>query len=131
MLQIIWQSGGWAIVYSPKPLHVVTGGSDALDYLHQRGGYVDAPRPDIVLLDLNLPGMSGIEVLDEMENGTDLRRIPVIILTSSQSEEDIVNSYDKYANAYLRKPVNPDEFVDIARSIGEFWIQTVELPTTT
>ena len=110
-------------------LHVVTRGSDALDYLAQRGEYEDVRLPDIVLLDLNLPDMSGIDVLKEIKNSPELKIIPVLALTSSRAEEDIVKGYEEHANAYLTKPIDPDEFITLARSIGEFWIQMVELPT--
>lgn len=108
--------------------HVVTDGDEALDYLYRRGEYSTADRPDIVLLDLNLPGTGGLEVLERIKADPDLKRIPVIVLTSSGAEEDIVESYDGHANAYLRKPVDADQFVDLARSIGEFWVQQVRLP---
>ena len=110
-------------------LHVVTRGTDALDYLSQRGEYEDVRLPDIVLLDLNLPDMSGIDVLKEIKNSPELKIIPVLALTSSRAEEDIVKGYEEHANAYLTKPIDPDEFITLARSIGEFWIQMVELPT--
>ena len=109
-------------------LHVVTDGVEALDFLYQRGEYADAPRPDIVLLDLNLPRKNGDEVLEEVENDPDLSRIPVIILTSSEAEEDIIKSYDHCANAYLTKPVDPDEFIDVVRSFKSFWLSVVRLP---
>lgn len=110
-------------------LHVVTRGRDALEYLHRTGEYEDASRPDVVLLDLNLPGINGLEILEEIKTTPELRTTPVIILTSSQAEEDVVRSYEKHANAYLTKPVDADEFVQLARSLGEFWIQMVELPS--
>ena len=110
-------------------LHVVQNGGDALDYLRQRGEYSEVPRPDIVLLDLNLPGMSGFDILETVKKDVDLKAIPVIVLTSSDAEEDIVKSYEEHANAFLKKPVDADEFIDLARSLGEFWIQMVELPS--
>lgn len=110
-------------------LHAVTRGRDALDYVHQRGEYADASRPDIVLLDLNLPGMSGWDVLEEIKASPGLKTIPTIVLTSSEAEEDIVKGYDEHANAYLTKPVDVDEFIDLGRTIAHFWIQLVELPT--
>lgn len=109
-------------------LHTVTHGTDALDYLHKRGDYEDATTPDIILLDLNLPGLDGRAVLEEIKNAPQLKMIPVIILTSSQAEEDIEECYEAHANAYLTKPVDGDAFVALTRSIGEFWLQLVELP---
>ena len=109
-------------------LHVTTDGVEALDFLHQRGEYVDAPRPDIVLLDLNLPRKDGDEVLEEIRADPDLTHLPVIILTSSSAEEDIVQSYELQANAYLTKPVDPEEFVDVVKSFQQFWLSFVRLP---
>lgn len=109
-------------------LRVVTRGTEALDYLRGRGDHEGVPRPDIVLLDLNLPGMDGIEVLEEIKADSELRIIPVIVLTSSRAEEDVMKSYTKHANAYLTKPVDGGEFVEMARSIGDFWIRMVALP---
>ena len=109
-------------------LHVVTDGVAATDFLSRRGEYEDAPRPDVVLLDLNLPQKNGFEVLEEIRADPDLRRIPVIILTSSAAEEDVAKSYDESANAYLVKPVDPDEFIDVVRTFEEFWLAIVTLP---
>jgi len=108
----------------------VSRGSAALDYLHQREEYADVERPGIVLLDLNLPGMSGIEVLNEVKGSAELRDTPVIVLSSSEDREDVARCYEEYANAYMTKPVDGDEFVDIARSVGNFWIRTVKLPAS-
>ncbi|MFC7193550.1 response regulator [Halosimplex aquaticum] len=109
-------------------LHVVTDGAEALDFLHQRGDFADSPRPDIVLLDLNLPRKSGEEVLTEIRNDDDLSCLPVIILTSSEAEEDIVQSYELQANAYLTKPVDPSEFIETVRRFRAFWLEVVRLP---
>ncbi|WP_335999021.1 response regulator [Halorientalis halophila] len=110
-------------------LHVVTDGVAALDFLHQRGEYADAPRPDVVLLDLNLPRKDGDEVLADIGAGdTDLSLIPVIVLTSSKSEEDIVRSYDLQANAFLTKPVDPAEFIETIKRFEAFWLEVVRLP---
>jgi len=109
-------------------LHVVTDGVEALDFLHQRGEYADAPRPDIVLLDLNLPRKNGDEVLAEVEGDIDLKCIPVIILTSSEAEEDVVKSYELQANAYLTKPVDPVQFIETVQSFKAFWLSVVRLP---
>lgn len=110
-------------------LHVTTDGMEALEFLHQRGEYADAPKPDIVLLDLNLPRKDGDEVLAEIRADPDLKHLPVIILTSSSAEEDVVRSYELQANAYLTKPVNPMEFIEAVRSFQEFWLSFVRLPT--
>jgi len=109
-------------------LHVVNDGVDAMAYLRREGEYASAPRPDLLLLDLNMPRMDGQEVLAEMKSDEDLRRIPVVVLTSSAAEEDIVESYDLHANAYLTKPVDFDGFVDIVASIEEFWLRVVKRP---
>ena len=111
-------------------LHVVPDGTEALDFCHQRGAYADAPTPDLVLLDLNLPRMNGDEVLAELKADPDLRCIPVIVLTGSAAEEDVVRSYELHANAYLTKPVDPAEFIDVVRSFERFWFSIVSLPPT-
>lgn len=110
-------------------LHVATDGVEALDFLHRRGEYEDAPRPDIVLLDLNLPRKDGDEVLDEIRDDPTLERIPVIILTSSRAEEDVARSYDLRANAFLTKPVDPSEFIGVIQSFQQFWLSIVRLPS--
>jgi len=109
-------------------LHVVTDGVEAIEFLYQRGDHEDAPRPDVVLLDLNLPRKNGDEVLEEVRDDDDLECIPVIILTSSEAEEDVVKSYELNANAYLTKPVDPAEFIDTIRSFRSFWLEVVRLP---
>ncbi len=109
-------------------LHVATDGVEALDFLHQRGDHEDAPRPDIVLLDLNLPRKNGEEVLEEINDDPDLACIPVIVLTSSRAEEDVVQSYELRANAFLTKPVDPDEFIEVVQSFQAFWLSVVRLP---
>jgi CheY-like chemotaxis protein len=110
-------------------LHVVTDGDEALEFLHRSGEYTDAPRPDIILLDLNLPRKNGDEFLEELhEESSDLSRIPIIILTSSQAEEDIVRSYELRANAYMTKPVDPEEFIQIIQTFKTFWLDIVCLP---
>lgn len=109
-------------------LHVVTDGVEALDFLHQRGEYADAPRPDVVLLDLNLPRKNGDEVLAEVKEDPDLRHIPVIVLTSSKSDEDVLTSYEHHANAYLTKPVDPFEFMQTVGKFEEMWFSLVRLP---
>lgn len=113
---------------SSNTLHVTTDGVEALDFLYRRGDYTDAPCPGLILLDLNLPRTDGDEVLKELNDDPNLSRIPVIILTSSEAEEDIVKSYELQANAYLTKPVDPTKFIETIRSFKEFWLLTVQLP---
>src|SRR6056297_3687466 len=109
-------------------LHVATDGVDALQFLRQEGEYDDTPRPDLILLDLNMPRKDGEEVLEELKDDEDLRRIPVVVLTSSAAEEDIVRSYDLHANAYLTKPVDFDGFLDVVGRIEDFWLTVVKMP---
>ena len=109
-------------------LHVVPDGTQALDFLHRRGEYADAPRPDLILLDLNLPRTDGEAVLEELKADPEFRSIPVIVLTSSRAEEDVARSYDLHANAYLTKPVDPDEFIETVRAFEKFWLSVVRLP---
>jgi len=109
-------------------LHVTTDGVDALEFLRQEGEYEDTPRPDLILLDLNMPRKDGQEVLEELRADDELRRIPVVVLTSSESEEDIVRSYELNANAYLTKPVDFDGFVEIVNRLENFWFQVVKFP---
>ncbi|QLD90213.1 response regulator [Natronomonas salina] len=109
-------------------IHVATDGVEAMKFLEQTGEYADAPRPDIVLLDLNLPRKNGDEVLEEMKADPELDHIPVIVLTSSAAEEDVAKLYDCNANAYLTKPVDPDEFIETVRTLEEFWLSVVRLP---
>ncbi len=114
--------------YINNTLHVVTDGEEALEYLNKRGPYEDAPVPHLVLLDLNLPKIDGHEVLEEMKSDPALRRIPVVILTVSEDKEDIRQSYDLQANAYLTKPVSPEDFMDLVQTFEEFWFTLVRLP---
>ena len=109
-------------------IHVTKDGNDALDFVYQRGEYTDAVRPDIILLDLNLPRKNGDEVLEEIKADPDLKQIPVVVLTTSAADEDILNSYKLHTNAYLTKPVDPDEFIDLIRSFEDFWLELVKLP---
>ena len=109
-------------------LHAVNDGVEAMQFLKQEGEYADAPRPDLFLLDLNMPRKSGREVLEELQEHETLPRIPVIMLTSSAAEGDIVDSYDRHANAYLTKPVDFEGFVDIVSRIEEFWLTVVKQP---
>ena len=109
-------------------LHVVTDGVDAMAFLRQEGEYTGVPRPDIILLDLNLQTMDGDEVLEAIQDDDELRTIPVVVLTSSDAEEDIVRSYELNANAYLTKPVDFNGFLEVVDSIDQFWISFVKLP---
>ena len=109
-------------------LHVVRNGEDALSFLSREGAYAEAPKPDLVLLDLNLPRKSGREVLAEMKADERLRRIPVVILSTSTNEDDISAAYDLAANCYVAKPVDLDEFVNVIRAIDDFWLSFVRLP---
>ncbi|HVW34408.1 MAG TPA: response regulator [Acidimicrobiia bacterium] len=109
-------------------LHVVSNGEEALNFLFQRGEYADAPRPGLILLDLNLPRVDGREVLAQIKAEEVLRRIPVVVLTTSEAEEDILRSYDLHANAYVTKPVDFEAFVKVVRQVDEFYINVVRLP---
>ncbi|WP_254861754.1 response regulator [Halovivax gelatinilyticus] len=110
-------------------LHVVDDGVEALDFLFQRNEYEDAPIPDLVLLDLNLPRKNGDEVLAELHEDPRRRRIPVIVLTSSEAETDVVKSYELCACGYLTKPVDPDEFISTVRELEQFWLSIMRLPS--
>lgn len=109
-------------------LHVASNGEDALKFLRHETPYEDALRPDLVLLDLNLPRVDGREVLSVIKNTDELRRIPVVVLTTSEAEEDIVRSYNLHANAYVTKPVDFEQFVSVVRSIDDFFISVVRRP---
>jgi chemotaxis family two-component system response regulator Rcp1 len=106
----------------------VGDGMEAINLLRQKGIYAKAKRPDLILLDLNLPKKNGREVLDEIKQDPDLRRIPVVVVTSSEAEKDIVQSYDLHANCYIVKPVDLNQFVKVVRSIENFWLTIVKLP---
>ncbi len=109
-------------------LSLVRDGVEALDFLHQRGAYASAAPPDLILLDLNLPKKDGREVLAEIKSDPDLKRIPVVILTTSKAEEDILRSYDLHANCYITKPVDLEQFMKVVKCIEEFWLTMVRLP---
>lgn len=109
-------------------LHVVGDGAEAMTFLRREGKYTNFPRPDLILLDLNLPKKDGREVLGEIKSDENLRRIPVVILTVSKSEEDVFKSYDLHANCYITKPVDLDQFLKVVKSIEEFWLTIVKLP---
>jgi CheY-like chemotaxis protein len=110
-------------------LHVVTDGEQALQFLHRTGPYADAPRPGLVLLDVNLPRRSGLEVLAELKQDPDLLMIPVVMLTTSRAEQDILRSYALHANAFVSKPVDFEHFVDAIRQIDRFFLTLVCLPS--
>src|SRR5580700_4404330 len=109
-------------------LHVAADGIEAMAFLQRAGTYVDAPRPDLVLLDLNLPRKDGREVLKEIKESPSLRSIPVVILTTSASDADILRSYRLHANCYITKPVGLDGFLEVVKSIDNFWLSVVKLP---
>jgi CheY-like chemotaxis protein len=109
-------------------LHVVPDGVEAMAFLRREGKYSDAPRPHVVLLDLNLPRKDGRQVLAEVKTDELLKRIPVVVLTTSQAEQDITRSYDLHANCYITKPVDLDRFITVIRSIEDFWCTVVKLP---
>jgi len=109
-------------------LHVVGDGVEAMAFLRRGGKYAEVPRPDLILLDLNLPKKDGREVLAEIKTQEDLRRIPVVILTISKAEEDILKSYDLHANCYITKPVDLEQFIKVVKTIEDFWLTIVKLP---
>jgi len=109
-------------------MHVVTNGLDAMAFLHHEGRFGDVPRPDLILLDLNMPGMDGREVLRRVKSDANLRRIPVVIVTSSKAEEDILRAYDLQASCYVTKPVDLDQFIKVVKNIENFWLTIVKLP---
>jgi CheY-like chemotaxis protein len=109
-------------------LSTVADGVEALAFLRRQGEFSDAPRPDLILLDLNLPRKDGREVLEEIKDDPELRTIPVVVLTTSEAEEDILRSYSLHANAYVTKPVDFDRFIEVVRQIDEFFVEVVRLP---
>jgi chemotaxis family two-component system response regulator Rcp1 len=109
-------------------LHVAEDGVQAMDFLYKRGAYASAPRPDLILLDLNLPRKNGREVLAEIKADSDLKKIPIVILTTSSAEEDVLKAYDLNANCYVVKPVGFDNFMEAIQSIRHFWFSIVTLP---
>ncbi len=109
-------------------LHVAHDGQEALDFLYRQGEFTEAPRPDLILLDLNLPKYDGRQILEKIKSDTDLNHIPVVVLTTSAAEEDILRSYRLHANAYVTKPVDLDQFIAAIKHIDEFFVQVVRLP---
>lgn len=109
-------------------IHVVEDGVAAMAYLHRDGEYADVPCPDLIMLDLNLPMKDGREVLVEIKEDTELRRIPVVILTTSGAEDDILRTYNHHANCYITKPIDLQQFINVVRAIENFWLTIVKLP---
>jgi CheY-like chemotaxis protein len=112
----------------PVRLHIASDGVQAMEFLRRQGPFHDAPRPDLVLLDLNLPRKDGREVLRDIKEDDTLRRIPVVVLTTSQAQSDITRAYELYANCYIQKPLELDGFIEIVKSIQRYWLQMAELP---
>ncbi|MFZ2632452.1 MAG: response regulator [Desulfosalsimonadaceae bacterium] len=110
-------------------LYVVEDGVEAMSFLRRQDKYADAPYPDLILLDLNLPRKSGREVLVEIKTDENLKRIPVVVLTVSRAEEDILRSYNNYANCYITKPLDFNQFMEVTKSIEDFWLTIVKLPS--
>lgn len=115
-------------VSSAVQLHVASDGVHAMEFLRRQGAYHDAPRPRLVLLDLNLPRKDGREVLRDIKGDDDLRSIPVVILTTSQAQSDILRAYELFANCYIQKPLELDGFIEIVKSIHRYWLEMAELP---
>ena len=109
-------------------LHIVKDGLEAISFLRKEGKYADAPTPDLILLDLNLPKKDGRDVLAEIKEDATIRRIPVVILTTSGAEEDIIRTYDLHANCFITKPVDMDQFINVVKYIEDFWFTIVKLP---
>ena len=109
-------------------LHVVSDGAEAMAFLRQEGEYADRPRPDLVLLDLNLPRMDGRQVLEAIKSDPELASIPVVVLTTSENEDDVLRSYSLHANAYVTKPVDFQRFIEVVRQIDDFFVTVVRLP---
>ena len=109
-------------------IHLANDGVEAVSFLQKEGKYADAVRPDLILLDLNLPKKDGREVLMEIKKDEALRRIPIVVLTTSKAEEDIIRTYDYHGNCYITKPVDFDQFIKVVKSIEDFWLSVVKLP---
>ncbi|WP_341327438.1 response regulator [Methylotuvimicrobium sp. KM2] len=110
-------------------LNVVGDGEEAMAFLKRQGKYAEAPRPDVILLDLNLPKKNGREVLEEIKADPSLKRIPVVIITSSEAEQDVLRTYDLHVNCYVNKPVDLEQFIKVVQSIETFWLTIVKLPS--
>jgi chemotaxis family two-component system response regulator Rcp1 len=113
----------------PNTVHAVRDGEEAMAFLHQEGKYASSPRPDIILLDLNLPKKDGREVLAEIKEDPDLKSIPVVVMTTSNAEDDIRKTYNLHVNCYVTKPVELDHFMKVIKSLEDFWLATVRLPS--
>ena len=113
----------------PYRLHVAKDGVEAMSFLHRKGPFADAPRPDLILLEIRIPGKSGLEVLAEIKGAVDFNQIPVVILTSSKTDRDIQRSYSLHANCYVVKPVDLDEYIGSVQRIEDFWLTHVKLPS--
>jgi len=113
----------------PNTVHAVRDGEEAMAFLHQEGKYASAPRPDLILLDLNLPKKDGREVLAEIKENPDLKCIPVVVMTTSNAEDDIRKTYNLHVNCYVTKPVEFDHFMKVIKSLEDFWLATVRLPS--
>ena len=113
----------------PYRLHVAKDGVEAMSFLHRKGPFADAPRPDLILLEIRIPGKSGLEVLAEIKGAVDFNQIPVVILTSSKTDRDIQRSYSLHANCYVVKPVDLDEYIGAVQRIEDFWLTHVKLPS--
>jgi two-component system, chemotaxis family, response regulator Rcp1 len=111
-------------------IHVAEDGEEAMQFLNKEKKFDNAPTPDLILLDLNLPGKDGREVLEEIKTDNTLKSIPVVVLTTSKAEEDIIKSYDLHANSYITKPVDFDQFIKVVKSIEDFWLEVVKLPSS-
>jgi len=109
-------------------LHIVRDGVEAMEFLRKNGEYAKMPRPDLIILDLNLPRKDGREVLADLKNDDELKKIPVVVMTISQAQEDIIKSYNLHANCYITKPIDLDQFIKVIKSIEEFWFSIVKLP---
>ncbi len=109
-------------------VYIVKDGVEAMDFLHTKGKYQESPKPDLIILDLNLPRKDGREVLAEIKSDDELKRIPVVIMTISQAEEDIFKSYNLHANCFVTKPIDLDQFIKVIKSIEDFWFSVVKLP---
>ena len=113
----------------PVSLSVATDGQQAVDFVYRRGKYINAPRPDLILLDLNLPRKSGREVLSEIKGDPDLKRIPILVMTTSTAEQDVARAYSLNANCYIAKPLELSEFISVVQSIEDFWLTRASLPS--
>jgi chemotaxis family two-component system response regulator Rcp1 len=109
-------------------LSIAEDGVEAMNFLYKKGKYANVPRPDLIILDLNLPKKDGREVLEEIKTNDDLKRIPVVILTISKAEEDILRTYNLHANCFISKPIDLDQFIKVVKSIEDFWLTIVKLP---